>query len=687
MVNFATSGLAAGVPITITGDRVNNGGHSVPFTLSFNSPGPSASITTQPGSDIVYFDGFQSQYILTGTVYTLVDIFPTSPFTAGLSGITTTVMATYTSCARLDITSQPVGATITAGESATFSISLADDSSASYQWYKDGFAIDGANDSQYTIDPAWVGDSGSYYVVVSSLCETIQSDTADLTVAKSAQTIDFPQPASPAEYNTSFAVSPSASSGLPVVVQASGGCTIDAGQVTMTSSTQSCTLNASQAGDENYLPASDVVRVVDAAKASQTIDFPQPASPAEYNTSFAVSPSASSGLPVVVQASGGCTIDAGQVTMTSGTQSCTLTASQAGDGNYNAATDVERVVDAAKADQTIDFPQPASPAEYNTSFTVSPSASSGLPVVVQASGGCTIDAGLVTMTSSTQSCTLTASQAGDENYLPADDVEWVVDAAKADQTIDFPQPASPAQYNTSFTVSPSASSGLAVAVQASGGCTIDTGLVTMTSSTQSCTLTASQAGDENYLPAVDVEWVVDAAKASQTIDFPQPASPAQYNTSFTVSPSASSGLAVAVQASGGCTIDAGLVTMTSSTQSCTLTASQAGDGNYLPASDVVRVVVAARASQTIDFPQPPSTAREGTSFLVSLTADSGLPVGLTASGSCSVAGYLVTITQAAGTCTLTASQAGDANYNPAEPVVRTVQALPSTHYLYFPVVR
>jgi hypothetical protein len=482
-VKFATTGLAAGVPITITGDRVNNGGNTVPFTVSFNSPGPSASMTTQPGSDIIYFDGFQNQYILANTVYTLVNISPTSPFTAGVSGATTTVIATYTSCAQLVITNQPVSTTVMVGASATFSVTLADDSSASYQWYKGNSAISGANGSQYTINSAVVSDSGTYYVVITSPCETLQSNPADLTVTQSPQTINFPQPASPAEYNTSFAVSPSASSGLPVSVQASGGCTINAGQVTMTSGTQDCTLTASQAGDQDYLPAADVVRVVAAAKADQTINFPQPTSPAEYNTSFAVSPSASSGLPVSVQASGGCTINAGQVTMTSGTLDCTLTASQGGDGNYNPAADVVRVVTAAKADQTIDFPQPASPAGYNTSFTVNPSASSGLPVSVQASGGCTINAGQVTMTSSTLDCTLTASQAGDQDYLPAAEVVRVVAALKADQTIDFPQPASPAEYNTSFAVSPSASSGLPVSVQASGGCTINAGQVTMTSGT------------------------------------------------------------------------------------------------------------------------------------------------------------------------------------------------------------
>jgi hypothetical protein len=437
-VDFATSGLAAGIPITITGDRINNGGHSSPFTVSFYSPGPSASITAQPGSDIVYFNGFQNQYILLDTVYTLVNVFPTSPFTTGLSGETTAVVATYISCSRLIITSQPVSTTVMVGASATFSVTLADDSSASYQWYKDNSAINGANSSQYIINTPVVGDSGTYYVVISSLCETLQSNPADLTVTKSPQTIDFPQPASPAEYNTSFTVSPSASSSLAVSVQASGGCTIDAGQVTMTSGTQDCTLTASQAGDANYNPASDVEWVVAATKASQTIDFPQPASPAEYNTSFTVSPSASSGLTVGIQAAGGCTIDAGQVTMTSGAQDCTLTASQAGDENYLPADDVAWEVAAAKADQTIDFAQPPSSAREGTSFLVNPTADSGLPVSLTASGSCTVAGYLVIMTQPAGVCTLTASQDGNMNYNPAVPVVHAVQALPSVHYLYFP---------------------------------------------------------------------------------------------------------------------------------------------------------------------------------------------------------------------------------------------------------
>jgi hypothetical protein len=55
---------------------------------------------------------------------------------------------------------------------------------------------------------------------------------------------------------------------------------------------------------------------------------------------------------------------------------------------------------------------------------------------------------------------------------------------------------------------------------------------------------------------------------------------------------------------------------------------------------------------------------------VSATSSSGLPVSFGASGNCTVSGATVHLT-AAGSCTITASQAGNATYNPAPDVPRT----------------
>jgi hypothetical protein len=104
--------------------------------------------------------------------------------------------------------------------------------------------------------------------------------------------------------------------------------------------------------------------------------------------------------------------------------------------------------------------------------------------------------------------------------------------------------------------------------------------------------------------------------------------------------------------------------------SCTVTAHQAGNANYNAASDVARTFNIAKANQTITFLALPDKVIADPPFTVSAKASSGLAVTFTASGACSVAGSTITLLRA-GTCTVTASQAGNANYHAAPDVART----------------
>src|SRR5205085_1042353 len=104
--------------------------------------------------------------------------------------------------------------------------------------------------------------------------------------------------------------------------------------------------------------------------------------------------------------------------------------------------------------------------------------------------------------------------------------------------------------------------------------------------------------------------------------------------------------------------------------SCTITASQVGDSNYNPATDVPQSFAISKAGQTITFGALAGKVFGDADFTVSASADSGLTVTFGASGNCSVSGSTVHIT-GAGSCTITASQAGDAQYNPATDVPQT----------------
>ena len=179
---------------------------------------------------------------------------------------------------------------------------------------------------------------------------------------------------------------------------------------------------------------------------------------------------------------------------------------------------------------------------------------------------------------------------------------------------------------------------------------------------------ASFAGDGSYLASSGTNSLT-VGKASQTITFGPLPSKTYGDPPFTVSATASSGLAVGFSASGNCTVASTTVTITGA-GSCTITASQPGDSNYFPATNVPQTFSIAKANQTIAFGPLPNKTTSDPPFTVSATASSGLPVSFAASGQCTVSGNTVTIT-AAGSCTITASQGGNSNYNAAPNVPQT----------------
>lgn len=81
-------------------------------------------------------------------------------------------------------------------------------------------------------------------------------------------------------------------------------------------------------------------------------------------------------------------------------------------------------------------------------------------------------------------------------------------------------------------------------------------------------------------------------------------------------------------------------------------------------------VTVTKADQTISFGPLPARTAGDAPFPVAASATSGLPVSFAVAGSCSVAGNIVSLT-GAGSCTVTASQGGDAVYNPAPSVPQT----------------
>lgn len=161
------------------------------------------------------------------------------------------------------------------------------------------------------------------------------------------------------------------------------------------------------------------------AAIGQTITF-APATPVTYGNgaSFALTASASSGLNSFTfstsSAASICTVTGNTVSIT-GSGTCALIASQAGNANYTSALANANVL-INKANQTISFANPGTQT-FGTTPTLSASASatSGLaPVFTSATNAvCTISAGGQLNFVATGTCTINADQPGNNGYAAA----------------------------------------------------------------------------------------------------------------------------------------------------------------------------------------------------------------------------------------------------------------------------
>ncbi len=422
-----------------------------------------------------------------------------------------------------------------------------------------------------------------------------------------------------------------------------------------------------QVGGGGGTAASHVV-LATLRRTPQSIDFSELAGATFGAPPFVVTATASSGLAVTFAPSGTCSVAGGSVTLL-GAGACTITASQAGDPTYLPAPDVSQAFTILRATQAIAFDPLPSPAFGDPPFTVSATASSGLPVMFSAAGACSIAGNLVSIAAAGV-CTIIASQGGNADYEAAPDVSRGSAVARGSQTVAFAPLADRTFGDPPFSVTATASSGLPVGFAAGGKCTIEGGIVTLVAG-GGCTVTASQGGNADYEPAADVARAFAVVPAGQTIAFATLPGRTFGDPPFTLTATASSGLSVSFGVTGGCSLDGNSVTITAA-GSCSATASQPGDATYRPAPDVTNAFTIARAGQTITFDSLASHRLGDPPFAVSAVASSALPVAFGATGACSVTEATVSVI-AAGGCTITASQEGNASFDPAPAVARALQ--------------
>jgi hypothetical protein len=409
---------------------------------------------------------------------------------------------------------------------------------------------------------------------------------------------------------------------------------------------------------------------------------------------------ASSGLPVTIsiapESSSVCSISSGLITFNApGT--CEVHYTQGGDSVF-APAPLERdffgVVPAGN-DQTISFTStaPVNPpvgAKYRPTAT----ATSGLDVRFSIAAGSSSVCSLIDFFEGPEvtfnaigSCVIQADQPGQsEVWKAAPQVTQtvnVVGAGPSLQTISFTStaPVNP-PVGTTYTPTATATSGLPVSFSIAAGsssvCSLGAGNLVTFNAVGSCVIQADQAGNAGFAAVPQVSQTVTVVKGSQTTSFTStaPSSPA-VGTTYTPTATATSGLPVSFSIAAGsssvCSLGAANLVTFNAVGSCVIQADQAGNAGIAAALRVTQTVTVVKANQTINFPQPGARTVGDAPFTVSATASSGLPVSFSvpSGGPCTISGTTVTII-GPGTCSITANQAGNANYNAAPAVTRNV---------------
>lgn len=429
---------------------------------------------------------------------------------------------------------------------------------------------------------------------------------------------------------------------------------------------------------------------INIAKLTQTVNFGAAPTPTYApGGTFSVSVSASTGLPLTYSATGACTVpnaNVNSISISTG-GACAVTATQAGNNTYSSASATQNIT-IAKANQTISFgaQTPASRAySVGLSFALNPAAT-GAPLVgaiTYATNNvqiCTVSGTTVAVGPIAGTCVITATQNGNVNYNSISATQNVV-INPSPPTAPVILSAVPGNAQATFAFSLSASNGGTpittyraacnpgnIFVDGPGSPITLGGLVNAT--TYDCTVSAINAAGSTASGSVMVTptdgFVAPGFTSANALSIVV-GNTLSLTVTATGNPAPTLSLAGTLPNGVTFTPATGVLGGTPAlgtvgTYALTLTASNGTPPNAvqpftLTVTKLPQIITfLAIAPQTLNTAQVPLSASTGSGLAVAFT--SLTPTICSVNGS-SVSKLL------AGTCTIAANQAGNANYSAA----------------------
>ena len=249
--------------------------------------------------------------------------------------------------------------------------------------------------------------------------------------------------------------------------------------------------------------------------------------------------------------------------------------------------------------------------------------------------------------------------------------------ATKSQTITFKAPAAQTFGNAPFKLTASSSSKLPFTFFSSDTTIARISGTSVTiSGAGTVTLGCLAEGNATYLPSMPVYQKVVIAKASQKITFPKLTDRTFGSSSITLSATAPGGVVTYSSSSTNVATVSSNTLAIMGVGTTTITATQAGSRNYLPAADIPQIQKVVKAAQTLTFAPPPTVSyTKGATFSLTATTSSGLAGFIYTTKNTTV--LQITGSQAKivgkGNAVITVSEPGNANILSAKSISATVK--------------
>ncbi|MFT3743463.1 MAG: MBG domain-containing protein [Pyrinomonadaceae bacterium] len=693
---------ATSAPLTVTLQAANQATLTAVSTPSTVVYGNTATLSTTGGSGtgaVTFSSGLSTGCSVSGTTLSVDDASGSCSITATKaadnnynSATSAPLTVTLQAANQATLTAVSTPSTVVYGNTAT--LSTTGGSGTGAVTFSSGLSTGcSVSGTTLSVDDA----SGSCSITATKAADNNYNSatSAPLTVtlqAANQATLTAVSTPSTVVYGNTATLSTTGGSGTGAVTFSSGlstGCSVSGTTLSVDDASGSCSITATKAADNNYNSATSAPLTVTLQAANQaTLTAVSTPSTVVYGNTATLSTTGGSGTGAVTFSSGlstGCSVSGTTLSVDDASGSCWIMATKAADNNYNSATSAPLTVTLQAATQaTLTAVSTPSTVVYGSTATLSTTGGSGTGAVTFSSGlstGCSVSGTTLSVDDASGSCSITATKAADNNYNSATSAPLTVTLQAATQaTLTAVSTPSTVVYGSTATLSTTGGSGTGAVTFSSGlstGCSVSGTTLSVDDASGSCSITATKAADNNYNSATSAPLTVTLQAATQaTLTAVSTPSTVVYGSTATLSTTGGSGTGAVTFSSGlstGCSVSGTTLSVDDASGSCSITATKAADNNYNSATSAPLTVTLQAANQSITFASIANRTFGDPDFTITLpTSDSGLPVGVVSDTPtiCTLSGNTVHLVFP-GTCSLTASQSGNSNYNAANPQTRT----------------